>query len=641
MGRCSAGCGGPGPEGVGHREEGDEADAVKRAEETDASGAACARGLEDRRLAEQCSLRHSAAPAADSSSGVFSTMAREFTYTTPTGGHAVIQVVGPRQSGRDDGRQLGGALNLVYGGTNAYSKIVSHVTGATAARRWPASCNSQLIAAGAANSVSGVGGNVIQAVYLNEFDLIAGGNINLTPGVNTLVLDSVGPDTQIQPRALPPPRVRRRARRASPRSWSCRPKASTVRASLKAVNAASAPSDSESSSSSANTLEAGQSTTRHERRGDRDVQVDGNGGQTLTRSSGTFTAGTNIVEPLPAGQPSQTPPPAPPGVILKVNQVNGAASSPINLLTDPKIFGYDPTTGQVIRFDLNLINNTGRGRSTFTPISVPGDPASVGLNLGYNGNQLDVLVSSGTTVYAYNATTGARGGLIHHDRAGQCDRLDRYGHGSGQLRDQPAPDDQPGREPASRSAQYRPRAIRSLSHRRPAFTLLGGLTGVPGSTTVTATVGATFDTFQPTQTSSAFRSIDTDRHRSNSSTLSYKFAAGDRASAFTQNGAYTPVQTNPPDRDAARARPWGASIKASRSSPESRTARTRSALVVRDDHSQLPRSPDRPERGLPPRSDQLGTDRHPGRCSVGPRRSATGMVFNDNGQPQPGQVQRV
>ena len=44
---------------------------------------------------------------------------------------------------------------------------------------------------------------------------------------------------------------------------------------------------------------------------------------------------------------------------------------------------------------------------TFTPISVPGDPAVAGLNLAWNGSQLDVLVSSGTTVYAYNATTGA------------------------------------------------------------------------------------------------------------------------------------------------------------------------------------------------------------------------------------------
>jgi hypothetical protein len=34
-------------------------------------------------------------------------------------------------------------------------------------------------------------------------------------------------------------------------------------------------------------------------------------------------------------------------------------------------------------------------------------PAVAGVNLGWNGSQLDVLVSSGTTVFAFNATTGA------------------------------------------------------------------------------------------------------------------------------------------------------------------------------------------------------------------------------------------
>ena len=109
------------------------------------------------------------------------------------------------------------------------------------------------------------------------------------------------------------------------------------------------------------------------------TQQRGNGGQTLTSISGSFTAGTNIVEPLPAGQPPQTVPPAPPGVILKVNRIDGSsATAPINLLTDPKIFGYDPTTGQLIRFDLNLTTDTGAVDPTFAPISVPGDPASAG-----------------------------------------------------------------------------------------------------------------------------------------------------------------------------------------------------------------------------------------------------------------------
>ena len=62
---------------------------------------------------------------------------------------------------------------------------------------------SALIAAGVPNSLSGIGGNVIQSVLLNDFDLVAGGDINLTAGVNALVLDSVGPDTQVHLREIP------------------------------------------------------------------------------------------------------------------------------------------------------------------------------------------------------------------------------------------------------------------------------------------------------------------------------------------------------------------------------------------------------------------------------------------------------
>ena len=51
---------------------------------------------------------------------------------------------------------------------------------------------------------------------------------------------------------------------------------------------------------------------------------------TLTGVSGSFTAQPNIIEPLPAGQPPQTPPPAPPGIILKVNAIDGAPPNPVN-----------------------------------------------------------------------------------------------------------------------------------------------------------------------------------------------------------------------------------------------------------------------------------------------------------------------
>ena len=158
-------------------------------------------GLEDRKLLSRASLGTAAAAA--SPGGVFSQDNRVFTYTTPSGGHATIQVVGL-------GNLLGttvstsGALELVYGDTNAFSKITGQVRGGNGHAPLGSIQNSQLIAAGAQNSLSGVGGDVLQSVLLSSFDLIAGGRINLTPGVNSLILDSIGANTQVNLRALPP-----------------------------------------------------------------------------------------------------------------------------------------------------------------------------------------------------------------------------------------------------------------------------------------------------------------------------------------------------------------------------------------------------------------------------------------------------
>src|SRR5262249_47277140 len=97
----------------------------------------------------------------------------------------------------------------------------------------------------------------------------------------------------------------------------------------------------------------------------------------------------------------------PPGIILKVNSIGGPTTHHIDPLTDSKIFGYDPTTGQVVRFDLNLQTDTGMVDPTFTPITVPGAPAQSDVDVAHDGNTLVLLVPSGTTVYAYNADTGA------------------------------------------------------------------------------------------------------------------------------------------------------------------------------------------------------------------------------------------
>ncbi len=367
-------------------------------------------GLEERKLLSRVHLD----VAASASSGVLSQDNRVFSYTTPTGGRAVIQVVG---LGNLLGTSLtgSGALELVYGDTNAYSKITGTVHGGGGHAPLAGIQNSQLIAAGASNSLSGVGGDVAQAFLLNPFDLIPGGRINLTPGVTSVVLDSIGADTQVNLRALPP----------APSTTTTLPTSNLLVSSSTNASGTSGSgttgtstgnvvifrafaTSTSSTSTSDTTLQALESATITNPYGQSLTFVsNGNGSQTLTSVSGEFTSAGNIVEPLPTGQPIQTVPPAPPGIILKVNRVHGDLSAPINLQTDPKVFGYDPTTGNVIRFDLNLNAKTGVVDPTFTPISVPGDPAVAGLDLAWNGTRRDILVSSGTNVYAYNATSGA------------------------------------------------------------------------------------------------------------------------------------------------------------------------------------------------------------------------------------------
>ena len=161
-------------------------------------------GLEDRRLLSTLHSGTRLSTAAFIGRRVFAAQWRQFTYTTPTGGAGRDPGGRPRQSGRHHGEQLRRSSIWSTTGPTRTRRSSATSRAVTAARPWPASSIASSSRPEAQNSLSGVGGNVIKAVYLSNFDLIAGGNINLTSGVNTLVLDSVGPDTQIHLRALPP-----------------------------------------------------------------------------------------------------------------------------------------------------------------------------------------------------------------------------------------------------------------------------------------------------------------------------------------------------------------------------------------------------------------------------------------------------
>jgi len=141
--------------------------------------------------------------AAASPGGVLSAKGQVFRYVTLTGGIATLRVVGV---GSLAGTSVdsSGALHVVYGGTNVYSKITGSVQGGGGHAPLASIQNLQLIDAGQPDSLSGVGGTPLAAVLMSSFDLVPGGTINLTPGVTNVALRSIGLNTNVQLRNLPP-----------------------------------------------------------------------------------------------------------------------------------------------------------------------------------------------------------------------------------------------------------------------------------------------------------------------------------------------------------------------------------------------------------------------------------------------------
>jgi hypothetical protein len=132
-----------------------------------------------------------------------------------------------------------------------------------------------------------------------------------------------------------------------------------------------------------------------------------------------------------------------------------------------------------------------------------GNPPSVGLNLGWNGNVLVLLVGTGTTVTAYNATTGdplpapnsfSTTNLFNSnsiDAIGSTDAvtaLGSYASEAIQLINLPA---------SLQSGQAV--AVSKPSTFTQGLNLGGGLTGLPGSTSIYAAVAAKFNPLEPDQ----------------------------------------------------------------------------------------------------------------------------------------------
>jgi hypothetical protein len=516
-------------------------------------------GLEDRQLLSAAGSRAAIHPAHPPIKGL-SHHNREFTYRTPTGGLAVITMTGV---GNLKGTTApGGVLQIEYADTNSFSKIIGKVYGGGNRAPLESIYNRHLVEAGAQNSLSGVGGNVIQAVILNDWDLVPGGVINLTSGVNSLVLNSIGPDTQVHLRDIPA---------------SIEPTALVANATAVLQNPTNPATSSSSTSSSSSarfggssspstsgvtpTLPVGVPTPVTNANGTTwTYKLEQAQDLTLVGVSGSFTAQPNVVESLPAGQPRQTPPPAPPGIILKVNGIYGSPTAPINLLTDSEFWGYDATTHRLVQFNLNLTTGPGQpdfiGTPTTKRIQVPGNPSAVGLNLGWDGSQLDVLVSSGATVYAYNATTGlpdttygpnnyffSTSNLIAGPiiSIGSTDTVTVIGNGTTLQMINLATSLQMG------MAQAIGTPAPAVSNTQE-YTALGGLTSIPGSTTVYGAVSAHFNTLQPNNVQLGIQPANTvlvTHAKIQGAKLTYSLSGG-TPYAFTSKGSDTNVIAGEP-----------------------------------------------------------------------------------------------
>ena len=540
-------------------------------------------GLEGRQLLSGGASHAPAAQAAATTGGVLSAKGQVFRYVTDTGGIATIKIVGV---GSLAGTSVdsSGALDLVYGGTNVFSKITGKVQGGGGHATLGSILNKELIAAGQPNSLTGVGGTPVASVLMHSFNLEAGGTIILTPGVTSVVLNSIGANTNVQLRNLPPA-PSYRILPANPgntaggasglfgqlatSSTSTTTPTSTPTPTTTAPNNATSgvPSSglsptetivgttiipivtgnsslaSSGSTGASSTLEAGQTASITTEQGITLSYVsDGGSDQVLTNVSGSFAAQPNLLEPLAPGQ-SLTEPPAPPGIILKVNSIGGTGTT-VNPLTDSKIFGYDPTTGQVIRFDLNLQSDRGTVDPTFAPISVPGAPANSDIDIAHDNGQVVLLATSGNTVYAYNADTGAPVGSFNAAvpvsfvaTAGGITVLGSTSINQMHMINLPASLQTGTAQGLDSTAPFVP---------QPEVTLLGGLTGVAGSNNLYATVGAHFSTLQPDQSQLGVESIGTLSVNAgpHGSSVSDQFSLNSRTGLIS-NGNYTTVQTSP------------------------------------------------------------------------------------------------
>jgi hypothetical protein len=302
-------------------------------------------------------------------------------------------------------------------------------------------------------------------VNLKNFNLVNNGQINLTGGVHTLFLNSVGANAQIHLRELP--------------------------ASL-----------SSSTSATTNVTDNGVNLQ---------FALGLAGDRTLTSVAGepllpNFSVLASTVTTSATSGHNPGPPPAPPGVVVSVGSVRGQPRAS-TAVEDPQIFGYDPVANTLIRFDAK----TGAQLQTI-PLAGLGT-MTAGVALGRDNGQLVVLTGSGSTIYAFNALNGAPVGQFSTANLdnGAFTSVDGIGSTDNRtiLMDSTADSGGVAQVIDVTASLATGQAVPTSSPFSPTreFNFSGGLTGIAGSNTIYATGAGFFDTSQPNLTQAGAMAI--------------------------------------------------------------------------------------------------------------------------------------
>lgn len=364
-------------------------------------------------------------------------------YTAADGARVQVRLTGP---GNLTGTTVdsSGNLNIVFGATSIFTQIRGTVRGGSGQASLGSIRNTNV----PLNSLTGVGGELMGRISLPQFNLVAGGNVNLTAGVNEVYLNSVASNSQMHLRDTPLNTTLGISPSIDPltgaglgyagnqpyRSTSTTTGSGTSTTSnANATTGSTATTGTTTTSTSPldptttgfgggnvglingaipiiNTVGNGQNFRGTPGLSQSAVSFGRNLSYTfesananaiqLTSVAGSFTPGSNLIEPrdLSLAGFNHVPPP---GVILQINHVGGSTATAGAPLGDPQVYGFDPSTNTLVRFDAT----TGAVLGTIAVPTNAANNAFGGVALArVNGEQV-VLVGAGNVVRAYDATT--------------------------------------------------------------------------------------------------------------------------------------------------------------------------------------------------------------------------------------------